>query len=132
MPRFHFVPALVVLAGAVLFPFAAKAAASPAPSPVAVETPLCAKNAGTIEGVVTGVTVSPGKSSAMVVKSGGQSITFAVYAGVNVIVGKAGQPGDFAVDVTSGSHVSVSASKCGTSYTAQTVVVIPSAPHAGH
>jgi hypothetical protein len=103
MPRFHFSLALAALVGAALFP--------------------C---------VATAVDVTPGKSK-MVVTAAGKSITFAVLAGTSVMVGKAGTPGDFAVDVKVGSHVSVSASKSPGGYTAQTVVVIPAVPaHPAH
>jgi hypothetical protein len=128
MPRLRFRLCLVVLVGLALVPFGARAAASPAPSPVATETASSNKDAGTIDGEVTQVEVTPGKSL-MVVKSGSQSITFAVLAGTSV----KGPTGDFAVDVKVGSRVSVSASKSGTSYTAQIVRVLPSIPgHPAH
>jgi hypothetical protein len=128
MPRSFFLIACALVFGVALVPLAAVAAASPVPSPAATETASMNKDAGTIEGEVTQVAVTPGKSM-MVVKAGGQSITFAVLAGTSV----KGPTGDFAVDVKVGSHVSVSASKSGTSYTAQIVRVLPSAPaHSAH
>jgi hypothetical protein len=132
MPRFHFSLALAALVGAALFPCVATAAAKPSPSPLPTETASSNKDAGTIDGDVTAVDVTPGKSK-MVVTAAGKSITFAVLAGTSVMVGKAGTPGDFAVDVKVGSHVSVSASKSPGGYTAQTVVVIPAVPaHPAH
>jgi len=133
MPRLRFHLFFVALVGVVLFasaaPFSSVAqAATPAPSPLATETASSNKDAGTIEGEVTQVDVTPGKTL-MVVKSGAQTFTFAVLAGTSV----KGPTGDFAVDVKVGSRVSVSASKSGTTYTAQIVRVLPSAPaHPAH
>ena len=125
MPRFCFSLALAVLVGGAFFPLVASAAASPAPTPLATDTAPSNKDAGTIDGTVTEVDVTPGKSK-MVVRSGAQTITFAVLAGTSV----KGPSGDFAVDVKVGSHVSVSASKSGNAYTAQIVRVIAPVPAA--
>jgi hypothetical protein len=133
MPRLRFRLSIVATLSAAVFAFAVAfsgvaGAASPAPSPVATETAASNKDAGTIEGEVTQVDVTPGKTL-MVVKSGAQTFAFAVLAGTSV----KGPTGDFAVDVKVGSRVSVSASKSGTTYTAQIVRVLPSAPgHPAH
>ena len=124
MPRFVLVPFLIALAGVASTPVATSAAPSPAPSATA-SAAAANRDAGTIDGVVTEVDYTPGKSK-MVVKAGGQSYDFAILAGTNV----QGPSHDFAVDVKVGTHVSVSASKSGTAYTAQIVRVV--SPHPTH
>jgi hypothetical protein len=127
MARLPFSFVLSILMGASLSPAAISAAPSPAPS--ASSTPVAnvvSHDAGTIDGIVSAVDYTPGKSS-MTVKSGAQSYVFAVLAGTNV----EGPSRDFAVDVKLGTHVAVSASKSGTTYTAQIVRVLPLPAHAG-
>ncbi len=124
MPRFQSFLALAVLVGAA-FPLDASAAASPAPSPMATDTASSNKDAGTIDGVVTAVDVTPGKSK-MVVRSGAQTYSFAVLAGTSITV--KGKSGDFPVDVKVGTRVSVSASKSGNDFIAQIVNVMPVFP----
>ncbi len=122
MPRFRSVPFLLVLASLAAAPVFADAAPSPAPS-ATVSAAAVNQNAGTIDGVVTDVDYTPGRNK-MVVKSGAQSIEFVILPGTNV----QGASHDFAVDVKVGTHVSVSASKSGGSYTAQIVRVVSNKP----
>ncbi len=82
-----------------------------------------------IEGVVTGVDYTPGKSK-MIVKAAAQTYTFGVNPGTNVV----GPFRDFTTDIKVGTRVSVSASKAlsagQTTFTAQIITVLPA--HAAH
>ena len=132
MPRFAKGLILSLLAALVCGPCAALAAGAPSPSPApAVATEAAARDnardAGSIDGIVTAVYYVPGKSK-MVVKSGATSYDLLVLPGTNV----QGPTHDFVVDVRVGTRVSVSASKVGSTYTAQIIRVVPQTMRALH